>query len=250
MPFTFAHPLYAAPLKRIMPAWLSLTGLILGSMSPDFEYFIALEPYQSIGHTAKGLWLQAVPLSVLFAFLFHKLIKPQLARHLPAALELDRRACGLVREWRVRGARDWLVFLVSVIVGFYSHLLLDAFTHRTGVFVVKLPLLSEAVLGTPFYKLLQHSLSLIGLAAEAIFVIRLLRRHKPSSAPFVHASGTAKRRFWTIAALAAVLTVLLKLLLADSANLTGILVVSPITGFLLGITGASLFARYLPVNDR
>jgi hypothetical protein len=50
LPFTFAHPSSSFPIKCIKPRYFSLVGLILGSMSPDFEYFIALEPYQIIGH--------------------------------------------------------------------------------------------------------------------------------------------------------------------------------------------------------
>ncbi|OAB48362.1 hypothetical protein PBAT_01615 [Paenibacillus antarcticus] len=98
MPFTFAHPLYAAPLKLLKPKYMSLTGIILGSMAPDFEYFIALEPYQSIGHTTKGFFIQAIPLSILLAFVFHLLIKVPLTRNLPSLFDMDN-IYGLCRDW-------------------------------------------------------------------------------------------------------------------------------------------------------
>ncbi|SEP14833.1 DUF4184 family protein [Paenibacillus sp. OV219] len=58
MPFTFAHPAYALPLKFINPRYLSATGLVLGSMAPDFEYFLTLEPHQTIGHSFSGLFVR------------------------------------------------------------------------------------------------------------------------------------------------------------------------------------------------
>jgi hypothetical protein len=42
MPFTFAHPAIVLPLKHLPKRWYSLTGLIIGSMTPDFEYFIRM----------------------------------------------------------------------------------------------------------------------------------------------------------------------------------------------------------------
>lgn len=158
MPFTFAHPLYAFPLRSLKPAYFSLTGLILGSMAPDFEYFIALEPYQRIGHTHAGLLLEAVPLSVLFALLFHRIIRLPLAVHLPSIFGLDSRAYELLRPWTMNSILHWVVFVISVTIGFYSHLFVDHFTHQSGFFVERFPLLRHSFAGIPLFKIAQHSL--------------------------------------------------------------------------------------------
>lgn len=247
MPFTFAHPLYAAPLKLVKPGLFSLTGLTLGSMSPDFEYFIALEPYQTIGHSLKGLLFQALPLCVLLALLFHHVVKKPLAEHLPSILGLDGRARRLVRlyPWEMSSGKRWFIFLLSVVIGFFSHLFVDAFTHEHGIVVTKWPLLREEVLGMPVYKLLQHGLSLLGLLCIAVFVFAVLRRvgaEEPAS-DTGGAGYRSKIRYWGMAAAVTVITVCVKLLFSSGGNLIGILVVSPITGFLLGLLVASVMSR-------
>ncbi|WP_161631200.1 DUF4184 family protein [Paenibacillus pinihumi] len=244
MPFTFSHPLYAAPLKSLKPAYFSLTGLILGSMSPDFEYFIMLEPYQSIGHTVSGLLLQAIPLSVVLAFCFHYLIKAPLAAHLPAWLNLDQRAQRLIQPWGMQSFRAWMIFIISVIIGFYSHIVVDAFTHASGYFVVRMDGLQQAVLGLPIFKWLQYSLSMMGLLAEAIFVIHLLRTAKVRpQREEDRANSRQKVLFWFVAAVVALLTLLFKLLLSSGGNVIGMVVVAPITGGFAGILLASIIFK-------
>jgi len=246
MPFTFAHPLYAAPLKLAKPGWFSLTGLTLGSMSPDFEYFIALEPYQTFGHSGLGLLLQAIPLSLLFAWVFHHVIKVPLADYLPGSFGLSGKAKGLIRRhpWRMARWRDWLVFLVSVVIGFGTHVFLDAFTHLHGYFVVRWPLLNEMLLGYPVYKLLQHGLSLTGLAVFGMMaLVWLIRPASEAVRNQGSVSAQAKWLYWATVALTVIATVACKLLFSSSGNYIGMLVVSPISGFWLGLAAASVAAR-------
>ncbi|MFL1675829.1 DUF4184 family protein [Paenibacillus dendritiformis] len=242
MPYTLAHPLYAAPLKLLQPKYLSLTGIILGSMAPDFEFFIALEPYQTIGHSTLGLFLQAIPLSILLAVLFHYLIKDPLARHLPSVWNLDRKAHGLVRPWRLTGIRGWTVFLISVIIGFYAHVLLDGFTHETGIFVGLYPLLQQHIMGTPVYKLLQYGLSIIGLLVEGIIQVLLLSKARCGFG-FVPVKRSAKVQYWAVTCGTAIAVAGIKLFSASSTNYIGIIAVAPISGFFLGLIAASALSR-------
>ncbi|WP_374020509.1 DUF4184 family protein [Paenibacillus thiaminolyticus] len=242
MPYTLAHPLYAAPLKLLQPKYLSLTGLILGSMAPDFEFFIALEPYQTIGHSTLGLFLHAIPLSALLAVLFHYLIKDPLVRHLPSVWKLDRKARGLAQPWRVSGIRGWTVFLISVIIGFYAHVLLDGFTHETGIFVSLYPLLEQNIMGTPVYKLLQYGLSIIGLLVEGLFLVLLLSKARCGSG-FVRVKRSAKVQYWAVACCTAIAVAGIKLFSASGTNYIGIIVVAPISGLFLGLVVASALSR-------
>lgn len=242
MPYTLAHPLYAAPLKLVQPKYLSLTGLILGSMAPDFEFFIALEPYQTIGHSTLGLFLQAIPLSVLLAVLFHCLIKAPLARHLPSVWNLDRKAHGLVRPWRLGGIRGWTVFLISVIIGFYAHVLLDGITHETGIFVSLCPLLEQMMMGTPVYQFLQYGLSIIGLLAEGLFLVLALSKVRCGTG-FVRVRKSAKVKYWIVVCGTAIAVAGIKIFSASIANCIGIIVVAPVTGFFLGLVIASALSR-------
>ncbi|UHA72775.1 DUF4184 family protein [Paenibacillus sp. 481] len=255
MPFTFAHPLYAVPFHRMGMFTLSLSGLILGSMAPDFEYFIALEPHQVIGHTFKGLLLEAIPLSILFAWLFHYVIKHALVLHLPSWFDLDRRAYQLIRSWRLRSYKDWLIFIGSVVIGFATHVFLDAWTHRSGWFVTAFPGMQQPIVaGIPLYKMMQHGLSLLGLTIEGVLLWKLLAGRRYSSADtvksaptpisFVRVSTASKVRYWGVVIFVVLLIVIAKFTISESSNMIGILVVSPLSGIMLGVTIASLMVKF------
>jgi hypothetical protein len=241
MPFTFAHPAYAVPLKFVNPRNFSVTGLALGSMAPDFEYFLMLEPHQTVGHTLMGFFVQAAPLSILFAYLFHGVAKEALALHLPSLFGLDRRAYALIKPWKLSKPRDWIVFLASVFAGFLSHLAVDAFTHESGFMVQRLPALQAVLfLDLPLFKLLQYGLSVFGLAFLACAVGLALRRAAVDRVNPPIATYRRKLFYWAAAASVAVLTTALKLLFASSGNTIGILVVAPISGLCAGVLLASL----------
>ncbi|WP_020616891.1 DUF4184 family protein [Paenibacillus daejeonensis] len=244
MPFTFAHPLYALPAKLVLRR-LSLTGLVLGSMSPDFEYFLALEPYATIGHTWRGFWLQALPLSILLGLLFHQLVKRELARHLPAWQDLDRRAVQLAARGQPHGKQYlWMPFhfVAALLIGFGSHLLVDAFTHQGGYFVVRYAWLQHrVVMDYPLFKLLQHSLSLLGLIVLGLLCMRILRQTKPLHSK-ARVPARDKLHFGLIVTAVTVTTVLMKLFLSESNNYLGMTIVSSISGTLFGITAASLWS--------
>jgi hypothetical protein len=44
MPFTFAHPAAVLPLRRFCPDRLVWSALVIGTVSPDLEYFVRLAP--------------------------------------------------------------------------------------------------------------------------------------------------------------------------------------------------------------
>ena len=171
MPFTFSHAALAAPLRKLAPG-LNVTGLILGSMAPDMEYFVALQAVGTIGHSTAGFALIGVPLSAAFALAFHLVIKPALPSLLPAIGGIDRFAAAEAARYPRRRRsfpRQIVGFLVSLYVGFLTHLFFDGWTHRTGWFVSRIPYLSfKAAGGEPVYHLLQYGLSLLG-AAIAFF---------------------------------------------------------------------------------
>lgn len=242
LPFTFAHPAVILPFRRINKRYLSTTGLILGSMAPDFEYFIMLEPYQSIGHTFLGLFLQAIPLCVLFAFIWYQLVMKELALHLPISIEKKRRhglttTTAIHPRWQLSQMRDWMVYITSVVLGFYSHIFLDAFTHQTGFFVQRWTWLNDSLIfNIPIYKFMQHGFTLIGLMVIGWWFLRTysLRRKE---------NQIRKQQvwFWLVVGIVMITTVLFKLLISGRITV-GMLVVSPISGFVLGIVSASFIA--------
>lgn len=243
MPFTFAHPLYSFPIKYLKPRYFSLAGLILGSMSPDFEYFIALEPHKTIGHTYKGLILQAIPLCIVFLFLFH-MIKKQLILHLPSTFRTVAKAYGLTRPYDFRDVRQWAVFLISIVIGFYSHIFMDSFTHESGFFVNHYPVLQNVYFSVPLYKLLQYLFSSIGLCAEVLLAVFYIIKSPRPDIFLVRINSKIKNKYWLVVLITMISTTVIKLIFTSSTNTIGIIIVSPISGFVLGIIIASLKLSY------
>ena len=72
MPFTFSHPAIVLPLlnrnkSRIL---FSSTGLVIGSIIPDFESFIRFDQHKQYSHTWLGIFWFDLPLAILFSFIF------------------------------------------------------------------------------------------------------------------------------------------------------------------------------------
>src|ERR1700712_1533317 len=86
MPFTLAHPAIVLPLRKLPKHWYSLTGLIIGSITPDFEYFIRMRVQSIYSHTLWGLFWFDIPLGLLLTFGYLSFIRDGLVDNLPPAL--------------------------------------------------------------------------------------------------------------------------------------------------------------------
>jgi hypothetical protein len=69
MPFTLAHPIAAAPIWFGSNRRLHLPGLLVGSLVPDVEYFVALQPAGNLGHQLPGIFLQGLPCAIVLLLL-------------------------------------------------------------------------------------------------------------------------------------------------------------------------------------
>jgi hypothetical protein len=165
MPFTFSHPALVLPATYLPPRYYSLTGLIIGSLTPDFEYFIRMKIQSSYGHTISGLFYFDLPLGILLAFIFHYIVRNSLFKNLPGLIQ-NRLSTFLDFNWNQYFLKKWFVVSISILVGAASHLLWDSFTHRSGYFVGTIPFLTARInfFGHifPVFNILQHSSSIIG----------------------------------------------------------------------------------------
>lgn len=165
MPFTFSHPAIILPLTYLPRRWFSLTGLIIGSLTPDFEYFIRMTPYSLYSHTLSGLFWFDIPLGLLLCFIFHNLVRDSLCSNLPTELA-SRLTIFKQFDWNQYLKTHGFVVIVSILIGAFSHLFWDSFTHGYGYFVEKIPFLSHtfSVFGKQIaiFKILQHSSTLTG----------------------------------------------------------------------------------------
>ena len=174
MPFTFSHPAIILPLKKLPKKYISMTGLIVGSITPDFEYFLRMKSKYS--HTISGILWYDLPMGIFLAFIFHNLIKEALINNMPLFFEarfIDLRNF----NWNSYFKKNWYIVIISIIIGICSHILWDGFTHRTGHFVKMFPVLESSVklFGTkiPIYRGLQHISTLIGGIVVIKVVINL-----------------------------------------------------------------------------
>ena len=181
MPFTFAHPAVVLPFGFIKKYKFSITGLIIGSMSPDFEYFIKMKGEREYGHSLAGIFWFDLPLSILIAFAFHLVVRNPLLNNLPYFLQ--RRFSNEKRfDWTKWFKKNTPFVILSFLIGIASHLFMDGFTNENGFFVRNIPFLKESIrtdyTSLYFNNLLSYVLSLVGclVVVYAIFKQRIDRK--------------------------------------------------------------------------
>lgn len=168
MPVTFAHPLAVIPLKRIFVK-LSYPALICGSCGPDIELFV---PFLNIprewSHTAWGLFATSIPLAILLYLLFEQLFREIAEESLPWQISIPRQnsSAGVV--------------LFSILLGAFTHVFWDSFTHEntfiTGTFsLFNITLFSVAGHGVIVSKVLQYFSSIVGTALVMLYTLNSYR---------------------------------------------------------------------------
>lgn len=160
MPFTFSHPAAVLPATYLPKRLYSLTGLIIGSMTPDFEYFMRLNVKSIYSHTWAGLFWFDLPVGLLAAFVFHNIIRNPLYFNTPF---FQRRLIPFTTfHWNRYFRKNWMIVLVSILVGAATHIIWDSLTHRNSL----LPILNNIYLinGNPLtvYEILQRVSSVLG----------------------------------------------------------------------------------------
>ncbi|MDQ3058576.1 MAG: DUF4184 family protein [Pseudomonadota bacterium] len=171
MPFTLAHPVAALPIWYASGRRLRLAALVIGSTAPDYEYFLRMQPGGSFAHTIPGLFLFCLPAAWLVLWLFDRFARRGVQTLLPSGWQLPL-APGQHRHSALATAG-------ALLLGAASHVIWDAFTHRTGLGVMLLPGLSAPVpvgfWSVPLYKLLQHGSTVAGVLVLSTLAIRWAR---------------------------------------------------------------------------
>lgn len=236
MPFTLAHPAVVIFSKNKN---FNLLGLILGSMAPDFIYFLLFNPSSNLGHTLLGFIILNLPICFLLNYLILKFIKN------PFIINLPYKICNyyiylINYDFNFKSPKDIFVFTYSCIVGMLTHIIWDAFTHKTGYFVVNINLLKESIhiLGyqVPFFKLLQHGSTLLGFFV-ILYYFYTIRRY---SNKYIRSN---KFQYHLIAISIQILIIILSYLIFKNFGI-GRLVVTFINGLFLGYLTSSIIYRY------
>lgn len=135
-----------------------MAALAIGCAVPDFAYFLQLQTNDHFGHTLPGLFAWCLPVGWLTLWLFDRFGRRGVQALLPAGWALPPSAP------RIHSAVN---ISVALLLGAASHIVWDAFTHRTGFGVALLPALATPMslgpLTVPWYKVLQHGSTIAGL---------------------------------------------------------------------------------------
>lgn len=163
MPITFAHPAAILPLAFIKRKWWSYTGLIIGSVIPDFEGFMRLGGQKVYSHTWEGMFWFDLPLGLFVAFLFHYVVRDAAIDNMPGPLY---RRFVFFRElnWNLYALRNFLKLVISMLIGITTHLLWDRVTHTDSYgYVQKVGIVLPPDENIELRQTLQYVSSIVGM---------------------------------------------------------------------------------------
>lgn len=170
MPFTFSHTCVVLPFLRNKR--LSDTALIVGTMSPDLEFFFRMKMKSTYSHTFLGIFLIDFPLALVVMFLFHQLIKVPLINNLPSFFQQRLQELKSA-DWLFYFKNNFRKIILSFLLGTLTHLFWDSMTHWDGLLVLSFSFFSTPILGIPLFSLAQHFSSVIGLLALGFYIYKL-----------------------------------------------------------------------------
>ena len=176
MPFTLSHAAAVLPLHRLGRARLPLAALMIGSLSPDFLYFLPYQPRWLQSHSLAGLFYFCWPAGLIAWLMFVRVLERPTLALLPDLWRGAFSADGGELNLRVL-----VTVSLALILGALTHIVWDAFTHPYPLAV------NWPVLRTPLFEfegrtrrlwwLLQHLSTMLGAAVLLIWAWR--RRNAP-----------------------------------------------------------------------
>lgn len=243
MPFTFAHPLAVLPLLK--KRYFSATGLIAGSIAPDFESFLRMKSSNEHSHTITGMFYFDLPLSLVIAILFQLVLKESLIANSPGFMQKRLAELRQLDFWNYLKRNYWIV-LYSALVGSATHLVWDSFTHGGGALAKQIPLMMTTKVPFqgahyPLWYTLQNISSILGLSIVLIYVFRLK--------PHVVQVSKPSWFFWLILPTVTSAAFYLRYTFGEIMSF-GNTVVALVSAFLAGLLITALLFRFLPFPKR
>ena len=234
MPFTFSHPAIVLPFLKIRRTWVSMSGLIIGSMTPDFEYLIKMKLSGRYAHSLEGMFLFDLPVACVIAFVFHFLVKEPLINNLPNYFY--KRLIPLKDfDFLTYVRSHFLGFACCLLIGIGSHILWDGFTHANE-FEKNIPLLNLSVpIGSvklPLFRVLQH----VSTAVGAAFIFLIFHRQ-----PVQPGKNSPSYIFWIIVLVLA--SVAFTIRASYTFEYLGDIVCTIMSSGIIGLITASFFSR-------
>ena len=202
MPFTISHAAAVLPFTRPLARWRLLSAAVIGSMVPDFGWFLPWRPARFETHSPDALLTFCLPVGIASYWVFQLLIRTPIMELLPP---------GAYARWHwsetpadYRRLKQWFWAACGLLAGAISHLVWDAFTHEGGRGMRLLPILEEPVAYIDGHAirgphLMQDLNSLIGLIAVVLVVAYGLRPGKAADRALPRRLQAGERYGWIAA---------------------------------------------------
>jgi membrane-bound metal-dependent hydrolase YbcI (DUF457 family) len=184
MPFTLAHPAAAVPLRRVLGNSGVLSALVIGSLTPDFAYFLPwnVDLMEARGgtHSLLGILWFCLPVGLLAYGIFHALVKHPVLLLLPEGLHARLTPVANGVPGTGVGRYSFWAVILSLGVGALTHPLWDGFTHYGSLGMQFLPVLGTTVAQVfgqtvRLYNVLQHASTVLGLSLLTWWTVRWYR---------------------------------------------------------------------------
>jgi hypothetical protein len=186
MPFTISHAAAVLPFGRPLARWRLLSAAVIGSMVPDFGWFMPWRPARFETHSADALLTFCLPVGLAAYWLFQLVIRGPLIELLPAGAYVRWRGSSAPADYR--SLKQWILVTCAVLGGAITHLVWDAFTHEGARGLRLFPGLEDSAVEINGHRiagphLLQDANSLIGLIIVIAILLYSLRPGMPEDRP-------------------------------------------------------------------
>jgi len=150
MPFTLAHPAAIVPIFRLSKRNFVLVDLTIGSIAPDFIYFIPILANRSQSHSFMSLIWYCLPMGLAAFVVFFLFFAPLIIVIAPKRL-----SSRLPRDWQFGRVPHVPVFSLSIaiLVGALTPIIWDYFTHADGWPIALFPMLNQVIVSVGGYQL-------------------------------------------------------------------------------------------------
>jgi hypothetical protein len=190
VPFTISHAAAVLPLQKTR---LPLAALMIGSMSPDFAHFLPGLRLREFTHSIPGVFSFCWPVSLGLWLVFVRVLEQPTLALLP-----DRWHARFPPSDRDISIKALALASAAVIVGAFTHVLWDSFTHRGTVTVQTFTALHAVAFHyhgwrIRWFVVLQHLSTVVGMAILLFWTWRRPAIHDvPRSLPPVSHANRVK----------------------------------------------------------
>ena len=142
MPYTFAHIGFIAPVKKKWQTNFSTTGLVFGSIAPDYDILFRLTNVRMhlFQYDIVCILFMIFPLALVSALFFHLFCSAVLFNNLPAFYQnkfKEYKAFDFIETFK----KDYLSISLSILFAIILHLILDFFCHCLNAYQTRLTIL-------------------------------------------------------------------------------------------------------------